>query len=721
MSCRPNYDPCLDGKLNQIGSYAAAARSSAQNSAASAEQSEDYSQASAFSASQSATSATNAANSATQANNYLTQVTNIFENFDERYLGSKNAPPTTDNQGNPLQEGAMYWNSVSNGLFVWDGSVWVALPTGFDEFTNFLATATTTSRNLVTRFSEIVNVKDFGAVGDGVADDTAAIQNAFNTGKSIFFPDGSYKITSNLLLNSDNQQITLSKKSVLIKSFSGNHLITIDANNVYIFSGQFNGNNSSFPAGLVEACIRIIGNYNTIDSGYYFSCGRGITINGGDLSPLKGIGNIVKNCHVRDINGIGVCSSNSKELLVDKCHIYNCGQEGITYDNNTIKSVASSNVLINNGLIGAAGAIGAGWDSHNNIFNANVIQSQVTGSGIAIGGNLNIISNNNIKGTPFYGININSTPITTSSDNIIVGNVLEDNAFGSITIAADTYRTVVLKNSGWEIVNDLGQFTNVFGERVSIYETNAGLDSSFTYPNTFYDIWNNTKRINFGYTSAASTIGGLSKNTENKNILSAMVKFYSLSDTAGSEHGQISLAAKSSSSPAWNRELVRCFGNTGVVDFPLISTTVNAANAFLDSGSSNSLLRSSSSIKYKKDIEPIEEGYSEKVLDLQPVWYRSKCEADNSEWSYWGLIAEEVEKIDPRLVNYGYDSEDYELVEINDESGYQKSEWKLKADAVKKPTGVQYDRVPILLLDVVKKQQAKIEELTTRLEVLESK
>jgi hypothetical protein len=69
MSCRPNYDPCLDGKLNQIGSYAAAARSSAQNSAASAEQSEDFSQASATSASQSATSATNAATSATNSQN----------------------------------------------------------------------------------------------------------------------------------------------------------------------------------------------------------------------------------------------------------------------------------------------------------------------------------------------------------------------------------------------------------------------------------------------------------------------------------------------------------------------------------------------------------------------------------------------------------------------------------------------------------------------------
>jgi hypothetical protein len=36
MSCRPTYDPCLNGKLNQIGSYAAAARYSAEQSAISA-------------------------------------------------------------------------------------------------------------------------------------------------------------------------------------------------------------------------------------------------------------------------------------------------------------------------------------------------------------------------------------------------------------------------------------------------------------------------------------------------------------------------------------------------------------------------------------------------------------------------------------------------------------------------------------------------------------
>jgi polygalacturonase len=249
MSCR-NYDPCLDGKLNQIGSYAAAARSSAQNSAASAEQSEDFSQASATSANQSATSATNAANSASdsansasEANNYLTQVTNIFEDFDERYLGAKSVAPTVDNEGDPLQVGALYWNSSLNNLWAWNGTSWMpvvegelyiggfaAAPTldnegnplqlgnlywntasnnlwayngtawvrtNFNETTPFLATGTTTTRNLVTRTADVFNVRDFGAVGNGVANDQTAFQLAVNAalaagGGTVYIPKGTY-------------------------------------------------------------------------------------------------------------------------------------------------------------------------------------------------------------------------------------------------------------------------------------------------------------------------------------------------------------------------------------------------------------------------------------------------------------------------------------------------------------------------------------------------
>ena len=64
---------------------------------------------------------------------------------------------------------------------------------------NVTSTGSTTARSLATRFAEIANVKDFGAVGDGVTDDTAAIQAALDSGaKTIRLSSGTYKVTNAL-------------------------------------------------------------------------------------------------------------------------------------------------------------------------------------------------------------------------------------------------------------------------------------------------------------------------------------------------------------------------------------------------------------------------------------------------------------------------------------------------------------------------------------------
>jgi len=78
------------------------------------------------SASNAATSASNASTSATNAANSATAAAASYDAFDDRYLGAKASAPTLDNDGNALLTGAIYWNTVSNSLFVWDGAAWNA-------------------------------------------------------------------------------------------------------------------------------------------------------------------------------------------------------------------------------------------------------------------------------------------------------------------------------------------------------------------------------------------------------------------------------------------------------------------------------------------------------------------------------------------------------------------------------------------------------------------
>ena len=94
---------------------ATAAATSATSAANSATASEGYSVAASTSAASAATSATSAATT--------------YDNFDDRYLGSKSTAPTVDNDGNTLLVGSIYWNSTLNNMYVWSGTVWVQIAT----------------------------------------------------------------------------------------------------------------------------------------------------------------------------------------------------------------------------------------------------------------------------------------------------------------------------------------------------------------------------------------------------------------------------------------------------------------------------------------------------------------------------------------------------------------------------------------------------------------
>ena len=69
-----------------------------------------------------------------------------------------------------------------------------------------VASGTTAARKVNDRFVDIMNVKDFGAKGNGVEDDTDAINCAIAAAKTakckVMFPAGTYKVDGRLSLAS---------------------------------------------------------------------------------------------------------------------------------------------------------------------------------------------------------------------------------------------------------------------------------------------------------------------------------------------------------------------------------------------------------------------------------------------------------------------------------------------------------------------------------------
>lgn len=116
------------------------------------------------------------------------------------------------------------------------------------------------------------------------------------------------------------------------------------------------------------------------------------------------------------------------------------------------------------------------------------------------------------------------------------------------------------------------------------------------------------------------------------------------------------------------------------------TTTASGSNVYVDT--LGFLFRSTSSKKYKKDIEPYDLEWAYKVLEFEPVVYKPTENAANPDWTYYGYIAEQVAKVDPR----------YTHMEIN--------------DGVPSPSGVMYERIVVA-------QGMIIKDLLDRVDALE--
>lgn len=124
---------------------------------------------------------------------------------------------------------------------------------------NLTSTSGTASRAMQDRLDDVINVKDYGATGDGVTDDSTAIQAALDAGNDIFFPDGDYLIGTKLTKSGSFWRIlgAGNDRTVLIGDNGNNPILECDTvgtliTNIEVGHMQFRGNSDRTSGALLE-------------------------------------------------------------------------------------------------------------------------------------------------------------------------------------------------------------------------------------------------------------------------------------------------------------------------------------------------------------------------------------------------------------------------------------------------------------------------------------
>jgi len=100
------------------------------------------------SASNASTSASNASTSETNAATSANEAAASADAFDDVYLGSKSSDPTTDNDGDALAAGMLYYNTTSNIMRIYSGSAWENVAVSTSGFATLAGVETLTNKTL---------------------------------------------------------------------------------------------------------------------------------------------------------------------------------------------------------------------------------------------------------------------------------------------------------------------------------------------------------------------------------------------------------------------------------------------------------------------------------------------------------------------------------------------------------------------------------------------
>lgn len=325
------------------------------------------------------------------------------------------------------------------GVFGVPGAPGGSLPLGTQQSDGLLWTGLTWIPSL-----QEYNVKAFGAAGDGVTDDTSAVQDAFNeaatTGGSVYFPSGTYLITSPLTVRS-----------------SAALPVTIRGNGYGSFLNVILPGVDTAAIAFIDATLA----YLTIEHirlGGTFS--RGIDLRNGIIDHV-----VIRDNYIADANeppgggvNAGIAISNASDVWIEYNELSNNGGGAAVAGYDILKDAGTITSRIhvrNNRVIGAGCQIAIALfdcndsDATGNVVNQGNIGNILGGSGYGImfygaTGTIrrNQVSQNYVTNTAGSGIYLQASEDSVVSDNVLfdVVKILNDPSLPQAGIAINTSR-----------------------------------------------------------------------------------------------------------------------------------------------------------------------------------------------------------------------------------------------------------------------------------------
>jgi hypothetical protein len=254
---------------------------------------------------------------------------------------------------------------------------------------------------------------------------------------------------------------------------------------------------------------------------------------------------------------------------------------------------------------------------------------------------------------------------------------IRNTANGAFTLFSNTTGFENMANGSQALYHNTTGHNNTANGAFALYSNTTGRDNT---ANGDVALVNNTA----GSFNMASGVDALDNNTTGNNNI-ALGSFAGFNLTTGDNNidiGNPGFVAES--------DTIRIGISQSATFIAGISgaTVPGGVTVIVDAGGHLGTIVSSQ--RFKAEIKPMDKA-SEAILALKPVTFRYKHEIDPKRIPQFGLVAEEVEKVNPDLV---------------------------ACDAKGEPYTVRYDAVNAMLLNEFLKEHRKVEKLETALEAV---